>query len=97
MLQAQDGPPPSMFDLPFGEGKVLEGEMGGPLMEIIESLSPLASRVVGKDAQIINIQPRTVPSTAAPGEEPKGYTSWHRVSTAALRADSWRCALILAD
>ena len=98
VLQAQDGPPPSMFDLPFGSGKVLEGEMGGPLMEIIESLSPLASRVVGKDAQIINIQPRTVPSTAAPGEEPKGYTSWHRVSAVASRAALGDAvSLILAD
>ena len=32
---------PSMFDLPFGEGKVIEGEMGGPLMDVIESLGPL--------------------------------------------------------
>ena len=38
--------------------------MGGPLLEVIESLYPLASRVVGQDAQIINIQPRTVPSAA---------------------------------
>ena len=70
-----------MIDLPFGVGKVLEGPMAGPLLEVIESLAPLASRVVGEDVQIINIQPRTVASTqpALPGQaEPKGYTSWHR-------------------
>ena len=39
------------------------------------------SNVVGQDAQIINIQPRTVPSAVvAAGEEPptSGYTNWHR-------------------
>ena len=67
-----------MFDLPFGEGEVIEGEMSGPLLEVIESFAPLASVVVGQDAQIINIQPRTVPATPGPPEEAKGYTGWHR-------------------
>ena len=54
---------------------------GGALMEVIESLGPLVSHVVGQDAQVINIQPRTVPSfVVAVGEPPptRGYTNWHR-------------------
>ena len=50
-------------------------------MEVIESLGPLVSHVVGQDAQVINIQPRTVPSfVVAVGEPPptRGYTNWHR-------------------
>lgn len=75
---------PKMFDLPFGEGQVLEGDMGAPLLKIIESAGPLVARVVGRDAQVINIQPRTVPANedlmqkVKAGGEPSttGYTGW---------------------
>ena len=83
-LLTTDAVLPKMFDLPFGEGRVLEGDMGTPLLEIIESAGPLVSRVVGRDAQLINIQPRTVPSDAKLMQEVEagggpsmvGYTGW---------------------
>ena len=87
-LLTTDATLPKMFDLPFGEGRVLEGNMGAPLLEVIESAGPLVSRVVGRDAQIINIQPRTVPANAelmqraeAGAEVSKtGYTGWCEAS-----------------